>query len=77
MVTFTDDSAAPDNDIIRRTWTLEGNANTYSGLVVRHAFQTVGNHEVTLAVTDASGTTDTTSKTVNVVTELSFVSTLP
>ena len=77
VVTFTDESAAPKEEIIRRTWTLDKNANTYSGLVVTHAFQTAGNHEVTLTVTDASGMTDTTSKTVNVVTELSFGSSLP
>jgi PKD repeat protein len=69
-VTFTSTSTDPDGpgDIARLDWDLDGDGqfNNGSGATIQHSFATPGNKTVGMLVTDASGLTNSTTRTVRV-----------
>jgi PKD repeat protein len=69
-INFTSTSTDPDGpgDIARLDWDLDGDGqfNNGSGATIQHSFATPGNKTVGLLVTDASGLTNSTTRTVRV-----------
>jgi len=53
----------PDGTIMSYTWDFK-DGNTGSGKVVNHTFNSTGNYDVKLTVTDNKGATDSTTKTI-------------
>lgn len=64
IITFTDTSTDQDDDIIARTWNIDGHSHTT--IVVQCAFLKPGNYSALLLVMDSEGNTDTIEKTVRV-----------
>jgi PKD repeat protein len=60
-------SSDPDGSLASRDWDLDndGQYDDASGVVVKHAFATPGDHTVGLRVTDDRGGQDTTTRTIN------------
>ncbi|HSM36534.1 MAG TPA: PKD domain-containing protein [Longimicrobiales bacterium] len=58
-------SSDPDGTIVGYAWDF-GDGDTAAGVLVSHAFATMGAHQVTLEVTDDDGATATTTRTVSV-----------
>jgi PKD repeat protein len=69
-INFTSTSTDPDGagDIARWDWDLDGDGqfNNGSGPTIAHSFTTPGNKTVGLLVTDSSGATNSTTRTVRV-----------
>ena len=62
------DSSDPDNDKLTYRWDFgDGNTATYTLVAAPHRYRKVGNYTVQLTVDDGRGGTDTTSKTVQIV----------
>jgi len=64
IITFTDISTDPDNDIVARTWDIDG--HTHTTIVAQCAFLKPGNYSAKLLVTDSEGNTDTIEKTIRI-----------
>lgn len=70
--TFTDESVTP-GAIEDRNWTFgDGTTNTNNQSTVTHTYDTFGSFDVTLAITNTTGATDSTTKTVTTVLEPEF-----
>jgi len=66
-VTFdATESSDPDGKIVKYEWKF-GDNNSGTGETVRHSYEEADNYEVTLTVTDDDGLTDSTSKTIRVI----------
>jgi len=64
VITFTDISTDPDDDIIARTWSIDGHVHTT--VTVQCAFLKPGTYSAILLVMDLEGNTDTIEKAINV-----------
>ena len=65
-------SLDPDGEIVAYEWDFNGDGRSDAhGQIVTHVFPELGEHEVTLTVTDDDGQQDSTSRRVNVRPELS------
>ena len=66
--TITFDASTSSGQIISYRWDF-GDGETGSGITVTHSYDSPGNYEVTLTVTDDKGATDSISRVVTVVKE--------
>lgn len=66
VVRFESDSFDPDGAIVRHEWDF-GDGTTSTVADTEHQFDSTGNFDVTLTVTDDEGKDDTATKTVEVV----------
>jgi len=64
IITFTDISTDPNDDIIARTWNIDGHVHTT--IIVQCAFLKPGIYSASLLVMDSEGNTDTIEKAVTV-----------
>ncbi len=64
-VTFTDESEDPDGEVTERSWDL-GTGDTRTGVSVDYVYQSAGDYDVELKVTDASGSSDSRTQTIEV-----------
>lgn len=60
------DSSDPDGEIVEYRWEIEGPTPGGTGETITRRFQTRGEYDVTLTVTDDDGATDSTTITVEV-----------
>lgn len=68
QITFNGTESAPQDEITNYEWDFEGDGTVdATGVTAAHVFDSAGEHNVTLTVTDAAGQTDTTTQTVQVV----------
>lgn len=65
IITFTDISTDPNDDIIARTWNIDGHSHTTN--VVQCAFLKPGTYSATLLVMDSEGNTDTMDKEITII----------
>ena len=65
IITFTDISTDPNDDIIARTWDIDGHA--YTTNTVQCAFLKSGTYSATLLVMDSEGNTDTMDKEITIL----------
>ena len=59
-------SSDPDGTIASYEWEIDGDT-TQTGMTTTHTFETTGDHEIVLRVTDSAGNTDTQRRTVRVL----------
>jgi hypothetical protein len=64
IITFTDISTDLDNDIIARTWNIDG--HVHNTVVVQCAFLKPGNYSAILLVMDLDGNTDAIEKQITI-----------
>ncbi len=65
-IVLSADKSTDNSDIKEYKWSINGGEIEYGGKMVEHAFETAGEHEVTLTVIDEAGNEDTKTFTVNV-----------
>jgi len=70
-VAFMADASDPDGTVASYEWTVDGDA-AGAGPSLEYTFETSGDHEVVLTVTDDDGATDTVRKTVMAASPATF-----